>query len=236
MNTLHCLKSAHVPIASQHSRPSHRASRRSAARRGRSAADGRAARREPADVGRSGQPRAGGRSDGPAAAAEERERRTGARRSAHASARSPSSGRWRKRRPGCASSSKGITRARAEFLHLERGTLRAALIKPLPEAVGTIDRSRSTTSAACRSSSTARCRSPPASRPTSRRSIASLDDPLRIAYLLASLLDMKAEDKQKLLEEDNLDRQARRRRDGADARNRSARAEGTDPVARPRKR
>ena len=32
----------------------------------------------------------------------------------------------------------------------------------------------------------------------------SLDDPLRIAYLLASLLDMKAEDKQKLLEENSL--------------------------------
>src|SRR6185436_9789178 len=34
--------------------------------------------------------------------------------------------------------------------------------------------------------------------------VTSLDDPLRIAYLLASLLDMKAEDKQKLLEENSL--------------------------------
>src|SRR5512132_1845013 len=32
----------------------------------------------------------------------------------------------------------------------------------------------------------------------------SLDDPLRIAYLLASLLDMKADDKQRLLEENSL--------------------------------
>ena len=34
--------------------------------------------------------------------------------------------------------------------------------------------------------------------------VATLDDPLRIVYLLASILDMKAEDKQKLLEEDSL--------------------------------
>ena len=34
--------------------------------------------------------------------------------------------------------------------------------------------------------------------------VASLDDPLRLAYLLASLLDIKAEDKQKLLEEDSV--------------------------------
>ncbi len=31
-----------------------------------------------------------------------------------------------------------------------------------------------------------------------------IDDPLRLAYLLGSLLDMKAEDKQQLLEEDRL--------------------------------
>jgi ATP-dependent Lon protease len=34
--------------------------------------------------------------------------------------------------------------------------------------------------------------------------VASLDDPLRLAYLLASLLDMKAEDKQQLLEENSV--------------------------------
>ena len=34
--------------------------------------------------------------------------------------------------------------------------------------------------------------------------VSTLDDPLRIGYLLASLLDMKAEDKQRLLEEDNI--------------------------------
>ena len=40
--------------------------------------------------------------------------------------------------------------------------------------------------------------------PDIRTLIMSLDDPLRIAYLLASLLNMKAEDKQRLLEENNL--------------------------------
>jgi ATP-dependent Lon protease len=34
--------------------------------------------------------------------------------------------------------------------------------------------------------------------------VSSLDDPLRLAYLLASLIDMKAEDKQKLLEENSV--------------------------------
>src|SRR4029453_18281756 len=34
--------------------------------------------------------------------------------------------------------------------------------------------------------------------------VSSLDDPLRIAYILASLLDMRPEDKQKLLEETSL--------------------------------
>ena len=34
--------------------------------------------------------------------------------------------------------------------------------------------------------------------------VAGIDDPLRLAYLLASLLDMKAEEKQKILEDDDL--------------------------------
>jgi ATP-dependent Lon protease len=40
--------------------------------------------------------------------------------------------------------------------------------------------------------------------PDLRTLLTSIDDPLRIAYLLASLLDMKAEDKQKLLEENSV--------------------------------
>ena len=38
--------------------------------------------------------------------------------------------------------------------------------------------------------------------PDIRTLVSSLDDPLRIAYLLGSLLDMKPDDKQRLLEED----------------------------------
>jgi ATP-dependent Lon protease len=37
-----------------------------------------------------------------------------------------------------------------------------------------------------------------------RTLVAGIDDPLRLAYLLASLLDMKAEEKQQILESDNL--------------------------------
>src|SRR5207247_7349315 len=37
-----------------------------------------------------------------------------------------------------------------------------------------------------------------------RGMVAGIDDPLRLGYLLASLLDMKAEEKQKILEDDNL--------------------------------
>jgi ATP-dependent Lon protease len=40
--------------------------------------------------------------------------------------------------------------------------------------------------------------------PDIRTLVTSLDDPLRIAYLLASLLDMKPEDKQRLLEENSI--------------------------------
>ncbi len=40
--------------------------------------------------------------------------------------------------------------------------------------------------------------------PDLRTLLTSIDDPLRIAYLLASLLDMKPEDKQKLLEENSV--------------------------------
>ena len=39
-------------------------------------------------------------------------------------------------------------------------------------------------------------------RRSSRTLVTSIDDPLRLAYLLASLLDMKAEDKQQLLEDE----------------------------------
>jgi ATP-dependent Lon protease len=96
----------------------------------------------------------------------------------------------------------GIARARAEFLQIERGAMRA-LIKPLPEPT---ERSieidayvRRLQELVDRALSLATGLSPDL-----KTLVTSLDDPLRIAYLLASLLDMKAEDKQKLLEEDSL--------------------------------
>jgi ATP-dependent Lon protease len=96
----------------------------------------------------------------------------------------------------------GIARARAEFLHVERGAIRA-LIKPIPERTEKsieidayvrrlqelVDRALALATGLS---------------PDLKTLINNLDDPLRIAYLLASLLDMKAEDKQKLLEEDSL--------------------------------
>ncbi len=96
----------------------------------------------------------------------------------------------------------GLARARAEFLHNEKGYL-TALIKPLPE---TAQRSleidahvRRLQELVDKAISLATGLSPDI-----RTLVNSLDDPLRIGYLLASLLDMKPEDKQRLLEEDSL--------------------------------
>jgi ATP-dependent Lon protease len=96
----------------------------------------------------------------------------------------------------------GVTRARAEFLQNDRGFIRA-LLKPLPEpAERSIDidaRVRRLQELVDRALSLATGLSPDV-----KTLVMSLDDPLRIAYLLASLLDMKAEDKQRLLEENSL--------------------------------
>ena len=97
----------------------------------------------------------------------------------------------------------GVARARAEFLKVEGGILEA-LLKPLKESADrTIEidaRVRRLQELVDRALSLATGLSPDI-----KTLIASLDDPLRIAYLLASLLDMKADDKQKLLEEDSLE-------------------------------
>jgi ATP-dependent Lon protease len=96
----------------------------------------------------------------------------------------------------------GIVRARAEFLRNERGVL-TALLKPLPEAaVRTIEieaHVRRLQELVDRALSLATGISPDL-----KTLVGTLDDPLRIVYLLASLLDMRPEDKQKLLEEDSL--------------------------------
>jgi ATP-dependent Lon protease len=96
----------------------------------------------------------------------------------------------------------GITRARAEFIQNDRGFIRA-LLKPLPEtAERSIDidaRVRRLQELVDRALSLATGLSPDI-----KTLVMSLDDPLRIAYILASLLDMKPEDKQRLLEENSL--------------------------------
>src|SRR5688572_16935585 len=96
----------------------------------------------------------------------------------------------------------GIVRGRAEFLQNERGMLKA-LLKPLPEqSERTIEidaHMRRLQELVDRALSLATGLSPDL-----KTLVSTLDDPLRIVYLLASLLDMKAEDKQKLLEENSL--------------------------------
>ncbi|HEU4938051.1 MAG TPA: endopeptidase La [Vicinamibacterales bacterium] len=96
----------------------------------------------------------------------------------------------------------GIVRARAEFLQNDRGFLRA-LLKPLPEtAKPSIDvdaRVRRLQELVDKALSLATGLSPDI-----KTLVMSIDDPLRIVYLLASLLDMKPEDKQRLLEENDI--------------------------------
>jgi ATP-dependent Lon protease len=96
----------------------------------------------------------------------------------------------------------GIARARAEFLQVERGVIQT-LVKPLkePEERGIeIDaRVRRLQELVDKALSLATGLSPDI-----KALVTTMDEPLRIAYLLASLLDMKAEDKQKLLEENDL--------------------------------
>ena len=96
----------------------------------------------------------------------------------------------------------GIARARAEFLQTDRGFVRA-LLKPLPESTEkSVDidaRMRRLQELVDKALSLATGLSPDV-----KTLVMSLDDPLRIVYLIASLLDMKAEDKQRLLEEDDL--------------------------------
>ncbi len=96
----------------------------------------------------------------------------------------------------------GLVRVRAEFLSNDAGVL-TALIKTLPESSDRtieieahvrrlqelVDRALSLATGLSADVKTL---------------VSSIDDPLRIIYILASLLDMRAEDKQKLLEENSL--------------------------------
>jgi ATP-dependent Lon protease len=96
----------------------------------------------------------------------------------------------------------GVARVRAEFLASERGYL-SALIKPLPESVQPSleieARVRRLQELVDRALSLATGLSPDL-----RTLVNSIDDPLRVAYLVASLIDMKPDDKQRLLEEDSV--------------------------------
>src|SRR5688572_17016309 len=96
----------------------------------------------------------------------------------------------------------GIVRARAEFLQHDKGVL-MALLKTMPEASErTIEieaHVRRLQELVDRTLSLATGLSPDL-----KTLVATLDDPLRLAYLLASLLEMRPEDKQKLLEENSL--------------------------------
>jgi ATP-dependent Lon protease len=96
----------------------------------------------------------------------------------------------------------GVARARADELVIDKGYMRAVLT-PLPESS---ERSleieahvRRLQELVDRAISLATGLSPDL-----KTLLATLDDPLRITYLLASLLDMKPEDKQQLLEENSL--------------------------------
>jgi ATP-dependent Lon protease len=96
----------------------------------------------------------------------------------------------------------GIGRARAEFLQTDRGFIRA-LLKPLPEvserSIEIDAHVRRLQELVDRALSLATGLSPDI-----KQLVGGMDDPLRIVYLLASLLDMKPEDKQRLLEENSL--------------------------------
>jgi ATP-dependent Lon protease len=96
----------------------------------------------------------------------------------------------------------GLVRARAEFLQTDRGVLRA-LLKPLPEpSERTIEidaHVRRLQELVDRALSLATGLSPDL-----KTLVSTLDDPLRLGYVLASLLDMPPADKQKLLEENSL--------------------------------
>ncbi|MBA3298253.1 MAG: endopeptidase La, partial [Acidobacteria bacterium] len=96
----------------------------------------------------------------------------------------------------------GVARVRAEFLQNEKGAVRA-LVKPLPEqserSIEIDARVRRVQELVDRALALATGLSPDI-----KALVATLDDPLRVVYLLASLLDMKPEDKQQLLEENEL--------------------------------
>jgi ATP-dependent Lon protease len=96
----------------------------------------------------------------------------------------------------------GIVRAGAEDVKVEAGVMTARVV-PMPESseksIEIDAHVRRLQELVDRALSLATGLSPDI-----KTLVSSLDDPLRLAYLLASLVDIKAEDKQKLLEENSL--------------------------------
>jgi ATP-dependent Lon protease len=96
----------------------------------------------------------------------------------------------------------GLARARAESIDTSQGyfTARISAMPELSERTLEVDaRVRRLQELVDRALAVATGLSPDL-----RTLVTSIDDPLRVAYLIASLLDMKADDKQKLLEENSL--------------------------------
>ena len=96
----------------------------------------------------------------------------------------------------------GTVRARAESLETDRGTMLAqvkALPEPTERSIEVDAHVRRLQELVDRALSLATGLSPDI-----KALVNSLDDPLRIAYVMASLLDIKAEDKRQLLESDSL--------------------------------
>ena len=127
------------------------------------------------------------------------------------------------------------SRARAPSSCRPSAAIMRALLKPLPESSErSIDidaRVRRLQELVDRALSLATGLSPDI-----KTLVMSLDDPLRIAYLLASLLDMKAGGQAAAARGEQPRRQARRGLDGAVARDRGARAEGARSSRRRKRR
>jgi ATP-dependent Lon protease len=96
----------------------------------------------------------------------------------------------------------GVSRARAEVIQTENGMFKA-VIHPLPEPV---ERSIEIDAHVRRLQELVDKALTLATglSPDIKTLVTTIDEPLRIAYLLASLLDMKPEDKQRLLEENSI--------------------------------
>jgi len=97
----------------------------------------------------------------------------------------------------------GLARARVERVHVEP-TMYRAHIRPLPEtAPRTVEIEAHVRHL---QELVEKALSLSSGIPQDLRGlVSSIDDPLRIGYLLASMIDMKAEDRQRLLEEDRVD-------------------------------